>query len=196
MTARAPGFSGDRALQIGSEIAWLAARLKRRGVHRFLEIGSCNGDGLHDLAAGIAAGGRILAVDLPEGPWGRKGSAARLLHCVETLRRRGFDAHAIFGDSHDPAVIHLVKSFGPYDAVLIDGDHSLAGAGADSETYGRPAPMVAFHDIAWRRARPVGRPIEVPALWRRLAACHPHESRIDRPGDCGIGILYPRGEAA
>ena len=42
----------------------------------------------------------------------------------------------------------MVKKRGPFDAILIDGDHSLAGVSKDWQLYGELAPLVAFHDIA------------------------------------------------
>lgn len=173
------------------ELAWLIDLLRREGVTRYLEIGALYGDTFRQVAEALPTRARCVAVDLPGAPWGRGGSLPRLKRHVAALREAGRDAHLLIGDSGAPNVTRMVARLGPYEAVLIDGDHSLSGCWRDWKTYGAMGRIVAFHDIAWRRGpKWTGRQIEVPAVWRRLKAEHSTSEIIAQPGDCGIGVVF------
>jgi hypothetical protein len=88
-----------------------------------------------------------VAVDLPGGLWGIGSSRHALQDAVEDLTAKGYAASCLFGDSQTPATHKLVKGRGPYDAMLIDGDHTLTGVSRDWELYKSCAPVIAFHDI-------------------------------------------------
>ena len=63
-------------------------------------------------------------------------------------------ADVCIGDSHDPDTLaSLVGMLNgrPIDALILDGDHSIAGIRADLADYGplvRPGGLVLLHDIA------------------------------------------------
>lgn len=55
----------------------------------------------------------------------------------------------IIGNSHDPTIAERVAAFGPFDAIMLDGDHIYEGVLADVETYGEllsPDGFLIFHD--------------------------------------------------
>lgn len=180
-----------KAAQQPDELAWLIDLLRREGVTRYLEIGTLYGDTFRQVAEALPAGARCVAVDLPGVAWGKAGSLPRLKDHVAALRGQGRDARLILGDSGKADVIRQTRALGPYDAVLIDGDHSFAGCWRDWETYGSMARIVAFHDIAWRRGKAWrGQRIEVPAVWKRLKPAFRTAEMIAKPGNCGIGVVF------
>jgi predicted O-methyltransferase YrrM len=90
---------------------------------------------------------------------------------------------------------------GPFDVLLIDGDHSYEGVSQDFERYRalvRPGGLIAFHDIM-PDSRSRGGPDTgtdaggVPKFWRELVARYPGRTTaiIEREDQdaCGIGIL-------
>jgi predicted O-methyltransferase YrrM len=57
--------------------------------------------------------------------------------------------HFIYGSSIDESVINKAKSFGEFDAVFIDGNHSYEYVKSDWENYSKLVKkdgIVAFHD--------------------------------------------------
>jgi hypothetical protein len=90
-------------------------------------------------------------------------------------------------------VIEKVRALGPFDAVMLDADHRLPGVTADWINYGPMGRMVAFHDIAWRRAPEwVGTRIDVPQFWDSIKGHYRHEEfRFCPTGkNNGIGVLW------
>lgn len=160
-------FSGRRASQDEFELRSFIAFLQERGVRRYLEIGARHGDTFHEVVCSLPPGSTAVAVDLPGGLWGTEKSRAHLEHAVADLVARGYKASCLFGDSQTDATKRLIVGRGPYDAILIDGDHTLAGVTRDWALYGDMAPLVAFHDIVGtgQAERVHGSPVEVPILW-------------------------------
>lgn len=186
--------SGQDSAQEAAELAWFLDLLRREGVRRYLEIGALYGDTFWEIANGLPIGARAVALDKPSAPWGKPGTEGYLARCVGDLRAFGRDCHLILGDSADPAIVDQASRLGPYDAVLIDGDHSFDGCWRDWLAYGPMARIVAFHDIAWERGRNwIGSRIEVPDLWAGLKGRYRTEEKIVRWGDCGIGVLFQEG---
>ncbi len=183
-----------RVLQYPSEHQAFVELLKSEGVHSYLEIGSMYGGSLQLVADALPAGSRMVAVDMPS----LAQSKASLQRCVEGLVKRGYDAHVIFGDSTAPQVIEQAKALGPYDCVFIDGGHTLPYVTSDWETYGKMAKcLVAFHDIAWRRAVGWNKDnrhldISVPQLWEQIKANYRYQEYKMDPTrqDNGIGVLW------
>lgn len=101
----------------------------------------------------------------------------------------------IVGDSHDQAVLKIVKDTlnGEYlDAIFIDGDHSLDGVKLDFEMYSplvRSEGIVAFHDIASHKD---SLKCFVEKFYRSIKDTHQHLEIIEDLGQGwgGIGILY------
>lgn len=181
--------------QVESEIVGLIDILKRENVRSFLEIGSRFGGSLWRIAHALPPGSRIVSVDSGKGMGGRKpGATESLEQCIKELRRGGYDAHLIFGDSHRADTINRARRLGPYDAAFIDGDHEYRGVIQDWNHYGPMAKIVAFHDVGW--VMPTNytnsKAVEVPQLWGELKEHHRHEEFIDYStgATMGIGVLW------
>jgi len=186
-------------LQDKAEISRLASIFKAEGVSSFLEIGSNHGGSLWTLGQVLPAGGRVVAVDIPEKGEVFEMRKASLLEVAADLRvHPGLDVHVIYGDSTHPDTLAKVEllgfSEGMFDAVFIDADHSLPSVTKDWENYGRLAKkLVAFHDIAWwRELTFTGKGIEVPLLWAGLKERYRHEEiKLCPTGrNNGIGVLW------
>jgi hypothetical protein len=169
-------FKTDAA-QDPAEISAFCALLRREGVRSYLEVGAKFGGSLWRVGQALPRGSRIVSVDMPFGTKAWKDSEPSLRACHEALRRDyGHDTHAIWGSSFDPAIIETVRALGPFDAMLIDADHRWNradpkpnGVQADWLNYGPMGRIVAFHDLAWRRAPEwVGTRINVPEFWASI----------------------------
>ena len=180
-------------LQNKHELDRFIAFLKAEGVTRYLEIGAKFGGSLWHIGKSLPKGSKIVAVDLPHGDTSFKQSEQPLRECVSELRHRGYHVSLILGDSTDGKVINDVRALGPFDACLIDANHTEPYVRQDFNNYGPMCRMVAFHDISFFRAKgmpPGKKPIEVPKVWREIKDRFRHqEIKID-PQDNGIGILW------
>lgn len=177
------------------ELDEFAAVLAEENVRSYLEIGSKVGCSLHRVALALPVGSRIVSVDLPHGD---RSTQPHLEACVADLRERGYDAHLILGDSQRADVKFKVDTLAPFDACLIDANHTLPFVRRDWEFYGKRARIVAFHDISYRRDQPPpkGRlPIEVPLLWREIKSDYVFMEICKCPADNGIGILWRETDA-
>jgi predicted O-methyltransferase YrrM len=181
-------------LQVPAEMQAYCDILRSEGVTRYLEIGSKFGGSLWRAASALPKGSVIVSVDLPSGTKAWKDSGPALAACIDELKRRGHDARVIWGDSGSEEVISKVASLGPFDAVMIDADHRLPGVTRDWSVYGAMSrKLVAFHDIAWRRAPDwVGVRIDVPEFWNSLKADYRHQELKFCPTgkNNGIGVLW------
>lgn len=181
-------------LQVPEEIGAYCWVLRREGIASYLEIGSKYGGSLWRAAMALPVGSRIVSIDLPNGTKAWRDSEAALKQCIADLCARGYDARVIWGDSRSKEVIHRAASWGPYDAIMIDADHRLAGVTADWANYGQMATrLVAFHDIAWHRQPEwQGVRIDVPQFWDKLKASYRHEEFKFCPTgkNNGIGVLW------
>jgi len=181
--------------QVPSEIDGLVGILRDEGVTRFLEVGSRFGGSLWRIATSLARGSTIISCDSGSGMGGKQpGARASLEACIDALRRRGYDAHLVVGDSQLPQTIEKVRQWAPFDAVFIDADHELKGVIRDWHNYGALARIVAFHDVAWEKPEGYAnsKMVEVPLLWRQLREQYRHQEFIDRSGggNMGIGVLW------
>lgn len=102
-------------------------------------------------------------------------------------------ATLIRGDSHDPATrAQLVAALHgrPVDVLVVDGDHSYAGAKADLDDYGplvRDGGLVLFHDVVNDRDPRV----DLTRLWAELTADGRGETITSRTGrPLGWGVLH------
>lgn len=185
-------FSGRKASQDEAELRGFISLLQERGVTRYLEIGSRHGDSTHEIAINLPPGSTIVAVDLPGGLWGTERSRPHLQRVIADLCARGYKASCIFGDSQTDATKRLIIGRGPYDAILLDGDHTLKGVTRDWQLYGDMAPIVAFHDITGTgQAEKVhGSPVEVPILWDAIVRSGESVREFVTPGShMGIGAV-------
>jgi cephalosporin hydroxylase len=190
MTAR---YLTDAA-QDPAEIAAFCDLLKREGVTSYLEIGSKFGGSLWRAANALPKGSRIVSVDMPGGTKAWKESEASLKECHAALMAKGYETHAIWGNSMDPAIIEQARALGPFSAALIDADHRMAGVTADFANYGPMAKIVAFHDLAWKRAPEwVGTRIDVPEFWASIKGDYQRTEEIilcPTGKNNGIGVLW------
>jgi hypothetical protein len=189
-------FSGRRPSQNAFELSCFIGLLKEHKVSSYLEVGARDGDTFHEVMLSLPRGSRGVAIDMPGGLWGRVTTQRNLIRACDDLKRRGYKASYLIGDSKSESTITIARMRGPYDAVLIDGDHTYAGVAADWSNYGRFAPLVAFHDIVGvgQQEKVRGCPVEVPRLWAEIkAAGHTVREFADFGSKMGIGVVL-RGE--
>lgn len=183
-------FSGRRPSQMEAELRGFVDLMLARGVRRYGEIGARHGDTFHYVLTALGASG--VALDLPGGLWGHSDTGKALQRAVADLRDRELDASYLWGDSRDPSMQAQFRAKGPYDAILIDGDHTLEGVTADWEAYRSFAPLIAFHDIVGegQRERVSGRRVEVPKLWASIKQRGYNTVEFVAPGSkMGIGCV-------
>ncbi|CAA2106005.1 hypothetical protein [Variovorax paradoxus] len=188
-------FSGRRASQDESELRAFIALLQAEGVTRYAEIGAREGDTFHEVMTSLPAGAVGLACDLPGGLWGKSTTGQKLQAGVHDVGRRGYQVSTLLGDSTHPDVVAAVADLGPFDAILIDGDHTYDGVKADWVNYRDLAPVVAFHDIVGtgQAERVHGRLVEVPQLWAEIKAEGYRTTEFIAPGSLmGIGVVFTR----
>lgn len=182
------------AMQDEQEITAFCDLLAKEGVTSYLEVGSKWGGSLHRVALALPKGSRIVSIDMPGGTKRFKETEASLLGAHADLRKRGYDTHALWGDSKAPHIIEQARALGPFDAILIDGDHRLPGVTADFNSYGPMGRVIAFHDIAWTRAPEwkEGTRIDVKAFWDSIKGDYRHEEFKFCPTrkNNGIGVLW------
>ena len=185
-------FSGRKASQDEGELRGFISLLQERGVKSYCEVGARHGDTFHEVMIGLPVGSVGVAVDLPGGLWGTERSRPHLERVIADLCARGYKASCIFGDSQTDATKRLIIGRGPYDAILLDGDHTLKGVTRDWQLYGDMAPIVAFHDITGTgQAEKVhGSPVEVPILWDAIVRSGESVREFVTPGShMGIGAV-------
>lgn len=182
--------------QVESEIAGFIEILQQENVTRFLEVGSRFGGSLWRIAHALPTGSLIVSCDSGTGMGGKKpGATLSLKACIADLRRDGYDAHLIVGDSQLPGVIADVEKPAPFDAVFLDADHEYRGVLRDWKNYGRMARTVGFHDVGWIKPETYmnSKMVEVPILWDELKRKGYRTTEfIDRSGggNMGIGVLW------
>lgn len=179
--------------QVETEIDALIDVFRREGVRSFLEVGSKFGGSLWRIGKALPKGSRIISVDLPQGTKAWQQSQASLLKCISALKECGHDARVIWGDSTSTTVIEQVKAFGPFDAILVDANHTRPYVERDWATYGKMGRLIAFHDIAWKRAPDwKGTRIDVPQFWDSIKGSYRHEEFKFCPTgkNNGIGVLW------
>jgi predicted O-methyltransferase YrrM len=180
-------------LQNRNELVEFTGILRDEKVKSYLEIGCKFGGSLWIVANTLPTGSRIVAVDLPHGDTSFKDTLPHLHECVEALKRKGYDAHLIIGDSTDGTIIERVYALGPFDACFIDANHTLAYVKKDWQNYGKICRLIAFHDINFHRSAPMPKhkkPIEVPQVWNAIKQDYRHVEIKHDKQDNGIGVLW------
>lgn len=186
------GFSGKRWPQDRDEVREFISVLVAEGVESYLEIGCRYGDTVHAVGMALPLGARVVACDLPDAKNGRKNigrhpeSGKFLQRAVDDLAKNGRDAHCILGDSHDPEIVKAVLALGPFDAILIDGDHTPAGARADWTNFAGAGHIIALHDIYGDQSAARGpRP-----LFAELRKTHARSLTIGKGERRGFGLVW------
>jgi hypothetical protein len=190
-TAELATFSGRRASQNAWELSQFIAILLDEGVRRYGEVGAREGDTFHDVMCALPVGSKGVALDYPGGLWGKKTTRAALELCIADLKAKGYKVSALFGDSKTPATVSQFRGRGPYDAILIDGDHTLTGVTSDWVKYRDMARLIAFHDIAGVGQASAGHSVDVPKLWEMIKANGYRTRELVAPGSLmGIGLVW------
>lgn len=184
------GFSGQRLNQFPKEVLRFIGVMNKHGVRSYLEIGCRWGDTLYAVGMGLPEGSRIVGVDLPGIKTGGiayevQGTEPFLDRAIDSLCLAGRDARLIIGNSREREIIDQAKALGPFDAVLIDGDHTPEGVRRDWDNYGPMGRMVAFHDIM-NRQKSWG----VGDLFRELAEARRSKTIAVSDHRRGIGIIW------
>jgi hypothetical protein len=135
----------------------------------------------------------MVSVDLLRGPFGG-GYPHWKIPLFQAMAWRRAKLTLLRGSSQTEEMRDRVLATlgGPADFILIDGDHSYAGARRDFELYRPivgPGGMIAFHDIVPGAQGKVG---GVPTLWRELRGQFRHREFVRdwNQGGFGIGVLY------
>lgn len=185
-------FSGRKASQDEEELRGFISLLNEEGVKSYGEIGSREGDTFHEILSSLA-NCRGVAMDLPGGLWGKVTTRSKLEAAINDLVKNSIDASCMFGDSKTAAAIRMFHGRGPYDAILIDGDHTLDGCTADWNNYRGMARIIAFHDIVGHgQIEKVHRnQVEVPVLWESIKSQGYRTVEFIAAGSSmGIGVVY------
>jgi predicted O-methyltransferase YrrM len=178
-------------LQNDRELRDFIALLKVEQVKSYLEIGGKFGGSLWTIGNSLPAGSRIVSVDLPHGKQRYIEELPHLQQCVGALKALGYDAHLIIGDSTAPGIIAQVRALGPYDACLIDANHTEPFVRKDWINYGPLCRIVAFHDVNHTKWIPPERiPIQVKKVWDELKVDHRYCEIKHDPDINGIGVLW------
>lgn len=184
-------FSGDPAVQVESELRDFIDLLQAEGVKSYLEIGSARGDTFHEVMTHLPKWSKGTAVDLPQSVWGLKNSKKQLGRAVAHLNTASYGATAIYGSSRDPYIRARAHALGPYDCVMIDGDHTMDGVTQDWFNYGDMGRIIAFHDIVdTMNPNKKGEKIEVPLFWNALKKKYRHVEFIGENSTMGIGVIF------
>lgn len=182
-----------KPLQEPDELVALADLLRNKGVRSYLEIGVRYGGSFEAILTRLDRP-RGVAIDFPGGSFGDKYSVPILLSTIKRLQRNGVDIpDYIFGPSSAPEVVARAKAHGPYDAVMIDGDHSYEAVKRDFELYAPLGRIVILHDIAApdHVASRDGHKVEVPRFWNEIKDQYPHRVEICAPNTLmGIGVIF------
>lgn len=172
------------------EIDTLIGMMRTRKVRKFLEIGSRYGGSLWRIAKSLPKPAFVASIDKPADHSGQLS----LEDCVARIRNElGHQTQLYLGNSRKPSIVSSVAALGPLDAIFIDADHSIEGVTSDWMNYGKMAPLVAFHDIAWRpREDGNWKGIDVPVLWTILKRRYPdtHLEIVAQNSRKGIGVIW------
>jgi Methyltransferase domain len=182
---------GEKWPQRVEELDGLVDIIRSEGVRSYLEVGISHGFTFRHVGTCLPEGSRMTGVD-NHGVW-----TPHLVETMALLKERGQDADMIWGDSTDSMTVQRARARGPYDLVLIDGDHSHAAVRGDWACYKGMARIVAFHDIdahsnkGWDAARL--RRFGVPSLWLELRSKYRHVEIISKQQrGMGIGVIWLR----
>ena len=184
---RADTRSGMKAGQLQYELDAMISVFVEQNPTTYLEVGCRYGDTFYDVMTSLPKGSFGCAVDLPNSYWGGD-TEDYLKETCEELKAMGYRIELILGNSLDQETIDKVKSLGPFDIALLDGDHRYEGIRGDFEAYSPLCNVVAFHDIVGHGQRhSEGIYVEVPRFWDEIKHTNCVEI-IEEGSKMGIGI--------
>ena len=185
-----------RPMQNPREITELVRLVQEKKPRRVLEIGTAKGGTLFLLTQAAADDALIVSVDLPFGingggyPEWKSDIYRKFARPGQTLQLMRADSHS--SDTRD-RVKAIVGDQG-FDVIMIDADHSYAGAKTDYDLYSplaAPGGIVVLHDVLHNR---FDAEIDVAPLWNELKAKHGTAAReiVDDPeqGVFGLGVIH------
>jgi hypothetical protein len=117
------------------------------GVRRYLEVGCRDGDSLRQIVANSAVLERIVVCDMWGPLYGGTGRGNHD-HIDAMLNAFAFTGHRLFLDGDSKELVPTIHD--EFDLVLVDGDHSPAGALADLThcwPLVEPGGQLVFHDV-------------------------------------------------
>jgi len=127
--------------------SWLEHHCRTYRVTSYLEIGTREGDSLRAVVTHAHELARIVCCDTWGNDYGGSGrGSAEHIHAMLSQMLYTGELACVTGDSK--ATVPALR--GPFDLVLVDGDHSYAGGMADLVNVWplvAPGGFVAFHDI-------------------------------------------------
>ena len=187
-------INGHKLLQYPGELEQLTAIFRDNGVTSYLEIGCKFGGSLWFIGQSLPPGSLIVGIDLMQYP----DFENRLRLAAGSLT--GQNVKLFKGDSTNYNIVRDVAKLAPFDACMIDGNHTLPYVSKDWENYGPLCRLVAFHDINFHRSpeelsqmqqlQKGVLAIDVPKFWNEVKTGYRHtEIKLDKQ-DNGIGVLW------
>ena len=117
------------------------------GVRRYLEVGCREGDSLRQIVANSPVLERIVVCDMWGAMYGGTGRGGHD-HIDAMLNGLGYTGSRLFLDGDSKELVPTLRE--QFDLVLVDGDHSPAGALADLTNCWplvESGGQLVFHDI-------------------------------------------------
>ena len=193
-------LSGNKSVQVESELKEFISILKQHNVQSYLEIGAGRGDTFYEVVTQVLsplpAINKAVAIDYPEQDWGLSSSEKDIINAIFKLVQLGYNSSVEFGDSGNPEMVERISRYGQFDAIFIDGAHDFISVGLDWSNYSALAnKIVAFHDIADpMKPNKKGEVIEVPRLWKEIknniTLPYKYTEIIEEGSTMGIGVLF------
>ena len=189
--------NGFGAMQKPAEFAALLTMLEAASPRTILEIGVGKA-GSSWAFSKIEALERIVAIDLPGGPWGGGPTEESIKYIADNspIKYDFIAGNSMSSECLEAVKKLLFKSFDKFDEVdflFIDGDHSYSGVKTDFLTYKqfvREGGLIAFHDIC-EHAPETG--CEVKKFWDEIKESTPKDKYVEfisEPTNWGgIGVL-------
>jgi hypothetical protein len=170
--------------QLPNQFSRYLVELSRHQIESYLEIGTRHGGTFvitSEYLSRFHPLRRAMGVDL---------GGSRSLGEYSDLRE---DVIVLRASRHSEEFRAAVRAHGPFDLVLIDGDHSAEGCRSDFEFMKDHGRVLAFHDIVSEPVPGVGE------VWREVKDAHAGEFRFveftqqyaEQGEGFGIGVASP-----